>query len=154
MLRTHLAIVVLAVLLFLAHIPSAVEKVIFVAVALISTALPDIDTGFSTIGKMQPGKIVQFFARHRGVFHSLTFCILVSVVLAAFIPILSLPFFLGYGLHLFADSFTIEGIKPFWPLRAVSSWKIRTGRLTETTLFVFFLFADALMFFFMIKSIF
>jgi len=150
MLRTHLAINLLFIILFLPHISSIY---IFIPVALIATLLPDLDTGFSTIGKMKGSKIIQFFVRHRGLFHSFTFCIIVSVILAAFIPILALPFFLGYSLHLLADSFTFEGIKPFWPLEASSSWKLRTGSLPETTLFIFFLIADFLVFIFTIKNV-
>ena len=149
MLRTHLAINVLFILLFLPHISL---YYIFIPVALIATLLPDLDSGFSTIGKMKAGKIVQFFVRHRGFFHSFTLCIIVSVMLSAFIPVLALPFFLGYSLHLFADSFTFEGIKPFWPMRKTSSWHLRTGSRVEATLFVFFVVADILIFIITVKG--
>jgi len=154
MLRTHLAIVIFAILLFLSHISSISNKIIFVVIALIATLIPDLDTGFSTIGKMKGSKILRFFVRHRGFFHSFSFCIVVSVIFAFFIPILALPFFLGYSLHLFADSFTFEGIKPFWPLRYSSSWRLRTGSLTETSLFVFFVVLDLIVFIFAIKGVF
>lgn len=147
MLRTHLAIVILAILLFLPHVSS---KLVFILVALISTALPDIDSGFSTLGKMKAGRVIQFFVRHRGVFHSLSFCVVVSLIFAAFIPIIALPFFLGYALHLFVDSFTIEGIKPFWPLKKTSSWKIKTESYTETSLLVVFLIIDLVVFVFLV----
>jgi len=143
MLRTHLAINALFIILFLPHVSS---WYLFVPVVLISTLLPDIDAGFSTLGKSKPGKLVQFFVKHRGVFHSFTFCIIASFLLSLFIPILAFPFFLGYSLHLLADSFTAEGIKPFLPLKKTSSWKLKTGTRIETTLFVFFLLADLLAF--------
>ncbi len=141
MLRTHLAISVLAIIAFLPHVSS---KGIFILIALIATALPDIDTGFSTIGKN--GKIIQFFVKHRGIFHSLTFAIIISTILTFFSPILAFPFFLGYSLHLFTDSFTKEGIKPFWPLKQKSSWSIRVGGVVETTLFLVFVILDIIAF--------
>jgi len=149
MLRTHLAINILFILLFLPHVTS---YYIFLPVALIATLLPDLDTGFSTIGKMKGSRIIQFFVRHRGLFHSFTLCIIISVIFAAFIPLLALPFFLGYSLHLLADSYTFEGIKPFWPLKKSSSWLLRTGSFAETSLFIFFLIADLFVFVLVIKS--
>lgn len=151
MLRTHVAVAVLVILLFLSQVNN---KIIFFIVALIATIIPDIDTGFSTVGRMKGSRIVQFFTKHRGLFHSFTFCILISVIFSAFIPILALPFFLGYSIHLLTDSFTFEGIKPFWPFKKSSSWRIRTGSLTETTLFVMFLILDVLVLIFEINSMF
>jgi len=75
-------------------------------------------------------------------FHSFSVCIILSIILAAFIPVLALPFFLGYGLHLLADTFTIEGIKVFWPFPVKSSWRVRTGSRLETTIFLVFLLVD------------
>lgn len=151
MLRTHLVINLLFILLFL---PSVSDEFIFIFVALLATFLPDIDTGFSTLGKSGGGKLLQFFVRHRGFIHSFTFCIIISIALAAFLPILALPFFLGYSLHLLVDSFTLEGIKPFWPFNASSSWRLRTGSRMETALFVLFLIIDLLVFVFLFKNVF
>jgi membrane-bound metal-dependent hydrolase YbcI (DUF457 family) len=52
------------------------------------------------------------------------------------LPIAALGFFLGYSLHLFLDSFTIDGIMPFWPLRKKSSFGLKTGGKIETSLFL------------------
>ena len=133
MVRTHLAITLLAVFLFFQHVSS---KIAFVIMIFLASLLPDIDTGFSTLGKTEVGKLAQFFVKHRGFLHSFTFCLAVSILLAFFIPVLSFGFFLGYSLHLFADSFTIEGIKPYWPFKHKISWKIRTGGYTETSVFI------------------
>lgn len=151
MIRTHLAIIMLFVLLFLPHISN---KFIFIATALVATLIPDIDTGFSTVGRMKSTRIIQFFVRHRGLFHSYTFCIIVSVLLALFFPVFALAFFLGYALHLFVDSFSVDGIKPFWPLKKVSHWRLRTGSYTETFLFIIFLLADIFLFIFQVSEIF
>ena len=150
MIRTHLAIAGLFVMLFL---PRITDKFIFIGVACIATLLPDIDSGFSTIGRMKASKMVQFFVRHRGLLHSFTFCIIVAVLLALLLPVFALPFFLAYSIHLFADSFTVDGIKPFWPLKKDSHWKLRTGSYAETSIFVFFLLADIFVFIFVILDI-
>jgi len=111
-------------------------------VTLIATLLPDIDTGFSTIGKFKGFSFLQFFVKHRGPFHSFTFCIIVSFLLAFFLPSASLAFFMGYGIHLFVDSFTMEGIIPFWPYKKKSNWRLKTGSLVETSIFLAFVLID------------
>jgi len=141
LLRTHLAIMVLAIALFVGAVDA---QLLFIFVALIATLLPDIDTGFSTIGKHKGFRFFQFFVRHRGIIHSFTFCIAISIVLAFFWPSVSFGFFLGYGLHLFVDSFTPEGIMPFWPYKKKSSWHFKTGSLVETSLFLIFILLDIL----------
>jgi len=142
LLRTHLALTVLVLILFVPHVTS---KLLFIFVVLVATALPDIDTGFSTLGKMKGFRFLQFFVKHRGMIHSFTFCILLSLLLAIFWPVVSLGFFLGYGAHLFMDSFTKEGIIPFWPYRKKSAWRLRTGSLLETSLFLFLLIIDIIL---------
>ncbi len=143
MLRTHWAIVVLVILLFVEHVNN---QLFFIFIVLIATMIPDIDSGFSTLGKFKGFRFLQFFVKHRGVIHSFTFCIFISLILAAFWPIASFGFFLGYGVHLFVDSFTPEGIKPFWPYKKKSSWRLRTGSLLETGLFLIFVLLDILLF--------
>ena len=151
MLRTHVAIVAFFILLFLPHISS---KFIFVIVALAATYLPDIDTGFSTLGKSGVGTVTQFFTRHRGVLHSFSFCIPISLLFAWFIPVLALPFFLGYSLHIFSDSFTKDGVRPFWPMKFESKWHFRTGGLTESTSFIILLVMDLIAFILVAPNIF
>ena len=142
LLRTHLALVVLVILLFLKNVDN---KLLFVFITLVATMLPDIDTGFSTLGKHKSFKFLQFFVRHRGVIHSFTFCIIISLILAVFLPKISFAFFLGYSVHLFVDSLTKEGIMPFWPYKKKSSWHFKTGSLTETSLFFVLVLVDILL---------
>ena len=132
MLRTHLAISIALILLFIPHVNS---KIIFVIIALISTLLPDIDMTHSVMGKYKILRPVQWFVKHRGIFHSFTLAIIISLVFAFYIPVLALPFFLGYSSHLVADSFTIDGIRPFWPLKDELKSRIRTGSKVESILF-------------------
>ena len=94
----------------------------------------------------------------RGVFSvikpSSNWTFLITIFFVLFFPILAFGFFLGYGLHLFVDSFTIRGIKPFYPLKKKCSGKIKTGGRIEVSLFVFFLLADLFLLFFRIYSLF
>ena len=139
--KTHLAIAIFAIIIFLPHVS---HKWIFIPVVLISTMLPDIDSGFSTVGKKPLFRPLQMLTKHRGLFHSFTFTILVTIVLSLYLPVLALPFFLGYGLHLLADSWTKEGIKPFWPLRSVSRGSIKVGGPIEGAIFLVFVLLDVL----------
>ena len=151
LMKTHMAIAVFFILLFVNSVSS---KLVFIFIMLIATLIPDLDSGFSTIGNSRVARIFQIFVTHRGVFHSFTFCIIVSILLAAFVPVLALPFFFGYSLHLFSDSFTREGIKPFWPWSKTSSWLFRTGGLFETNLLIVFTILDILVFVLIVSSIF
>ena len=122
------------------------QKFVFVVVALIATFIPDIDSRFSTLGHRYFARILQFFTKHRGVIHSFSFLFLITFLLVLFFPVLALGFFLGYGLHLFADSFTKEGIEPFYPWKRKSRGFVSTGSKTETGIFVFFLILDLFLF--------
>lgn len=134
--KTHLAIAFGIAVYFLHHVN---DKVIFFSFVIISTFLPDIDTkmNFFKFWKRNPNN-----PGHRGFLHSYTFCILISIILAFFYPILALPFFIGYSFHLFADSFTVKGIRPFWPLKTVSKGSITTGGKTEQVVFWVFVLVD------------
>ena len=126
-------------LYFLNHINN---KPIFFFIVLVSTLLPDLDRGFGISKLKFWKKDSSETPNHRGVFHSYTFCIAISLLFAFFYPILALPFFLGYSMHLFADSFTVKGIKPFWPLKFTSSGKITTGGKAESAVFWVLVFVD------------
>ena len=93
MMKTHLAIGAFAVIFLIQHVNN---KLIFISVVLISSLLPDIDSGFSTLGRKGIFRPLQLFTKHRGIFHSFTFCVFVSVIFAFYVPVLAFPFFLGY----------------------------------------------------------
>lgn len=141
-LRTHLAIGGAVCLFFLPHVDN---KLIFISVLLIASAIPDIDTGFSTIGSKGIFRILQFFVRHRGVVHSFTTALVLSCLFALYLPMLALPFFLGYSFHLLADSFTVDGVKLFWPFGPESKGKIKTGGRIEDGIFLAFLLVDVVL---------
>lgn len=152
LIRTHIAITIFAVLLL---ISSVEHKLVFVLVALAATFIPDIDSRYSSIGRKRINRILQFFTRHRGITHSFVFLILLTFIFLWILPVVALGFFLGYGLHLFADSFTPEGIAPFHPIyRGKSKGKISTGGKLEVGLFVGFVIADVGLIFNRILSLF
>jgi len=141
--RTHLIIALAFALLFLPHVN---YKLIFFPVVLICSLLPDIDSSHSQYGNQWFLRPLQFVSKHRGILHSLSFCILFSLALAFIFPILALPFFIGYSSHLASDSFTQEGITPFWPSKKTSSGFIRTGGKTEKGVFLVFFILNVILF--------
>ena len=142
--KTHFTITIFGVLLLIGLIE---HKFYFVFFAIIGTLIPDIDTRHSKWGKNRIFRPLQFFLGHRGPIHSFSFLILISILLYFWNPAISFGFFLGYGLHLIADSFTVMGIYPFWPLKRKWSWKIRTGKNVEGFLFILFVVIDSLLVF-------
>lgn len=139
LIKTHLAIIVFFILLL---ISSVENKLVFISVALIATFIPDVDSKFSKLGQRKIFRPLQFFVKHRGILHSFIFLILITSFFVLFLPVVAFPLFLGYGIHLLADSFSREGIKPFYPFKKTSSGRIKTGGKTETSIFVFFVLAD------------
>ena len=145
MLRTHLAMGVFIAALFWSSVSN---RIIFLIVLLIATIIPDIDNANSYISnKTRLGKIVAFFSKHRGAFHSITFAILFSLIVALFSTSIALPVFLGYAIHILADSFTKEGVQAFWPFGVKSKGIIVTGSWTEYLIIGFFLLLTALVIF-------
>lgn len=139
LIKTHLAIIVFFILIL---ISSVENKIVFISVALIATFIPDVDSKFSKLGQRKIFRPLQFFVKHRGILHSFIFLILITSFFVLFLPVVAFPLFLGYGIHLLVDSFSREGIKPFYPFRKTSSGKLKTGGRTETSIFVLFVLAD------------
>jgi len=115
--------------------PYVLNKWVFVPIVLVASLLPDIDSMNSYFGKHFIFRPIQWFVKHRGMLHSLTFCLIITLIFALFLPVLALSFFIGYGLHLFGDSLTIEGIRPWWPNKNVLKGSIRTNGEIEKWVF-------------------
>jgi len=133
LLRTHLAFTLIFILLFL---PFVNFKIVFILVSLISTLFADLDSQFSYLGRLKIFRFLQFFVKHRTVFHNLFFVLILTSLFVLFYPLLAFSFFLGYCSHLILDSFTVKGVRLFYPLKRVYSWKLRTGGKSETMFFV------------------
>lgn len=151
LIKTHLAITLFGILVLLSSVSS---KISFILVALIATYIPDIDSRYSNIGHRFFSRILQFFTKHRGIIHSFSFLFLITLLIALFFPVISLGFFLGYGLHLFADSFTLDGIRAFYPLKRISSGIITTGGKIEFGILWSFVLIDLFLVILRVVSIF
>lgn len=137
--RTHLAVAFANAFYFLPYVNN---KLVFLPAVLLSTLLPDIDNAFSSVGRHKLLRPLQWVFSHRGVIHSYTLAMAGSILLAFFYPLLAFPFFLGYSFHLFLDSFTVQGIAPFWPLKKRSEGRITTGGRVENAIFFVMLIVD------------
>ena len=144
LLKTHMVFAIFVIILFFEHV---VHPWIFIIMVLVATIFPDLDSNLSSFGRHLIFRPLQLLTKHRGIVHSFTFAIAISIVLAVFWPILSLGFFLGYSVHLICDSFTREGIQPFWPLKTRSSGFIASGGRIEDTLFFTIILIDIFLFF-------
>lgn len=143
LLRTHTAFSIFLIIIFIQNVQS---KLAFSIMVIVATIIPDIDSSSSSYGRHMIFKPIQYFSRHRGVFHSLTCATIFSLLIAVFWPVLSLGFFIGYSGHLFLDSFTKDGIRPFWPLKADTSGPINSGGRIEESFFLLMIFVDILLF--------
>ncbi|MCX6747055.1 MAG: metal-dependent hydrolase [Candidatus Pacearchaeota archaeon] len=140
--KTHLVIAFFFVLIFFQHIEN---PIIFLPVVFFATIIPDIDNRFSKIGHHKIFRIFNFFIRHRGVIHSFTFLAIISIFIFLFFKEILIPFTAAYSLHLILDGFTKKGIKPLYPLKKEMKWKIKTGGIIETVLFIIFFLVDLLL---------
>ena len=151
LIRTHLAISIFFILLFL---PFFENKFVFCGILIVSTLLPDVDSSRSKIGKNFLLRPLQFFFGHRGILHSFTFALMLSALIFFFSQEASVAFFFGYGLHLLADSLTMMGITPFYPIS--KKWKgiIKTGGWNEAIIFMILILMNVALLTFRLSFIF
>ena len=112
----------------------------FFVLVLLGSILPDIDERNSTINRWSGilGKIVSFFFRHRGMFHSLLFAAVVFWVMKTYAGLYyAVGLALGYVAHLVGDAITLMGVQIFYPF---SSFRLRgpmkTGGWLEWIIFM------------------
>jgi len=135
--RTHLAFSFLISILIINSF-NIQNKIIFIIIMLIASALPDIDSYKSKLGKkIKPiSFLINLFFRHRGVFHSPFLLILTSMLIAIINLEIAAAFFIGYLSHLVLDSLTPKGIMLFYPFsKRRTKGLIRTGSLWENIFF-------------------
>lgn len=121
--HTHMLLGIISFLLLRAYL-SGNEYLIFILI-LIGSILPDIDEHKSKAVQLSGiiGKIVSFFAKHRGIFHSFLLPLVLFGLLGYFWNFAyALALFVGYMVHLIADALTPMGIPAFWPF---SGFKLR-----------------------------
>ncbi len=148
LIRTHLLVDLLLVLFLSSYISN---PTIFLVVSLIATTLPDIDSRNSSIGKIKIFRPLNFFSKHRGIFHSLIFLFVLCIPFFIFFKELTLAFAFGYLLHLFLDGLTLRGVRIFYPFQIKMKGKIKTGGVFETIIFFSCL---ALVFFLLVYKLF
>ena len=121
--HTHLLIAVAFFLIIRSFYPS-INTPLFLVILLFGSILPDIDEPKSTINRWSGiiGRIITFFAKHRGFFHSLLFITIISSVIYYFLnPQYALALSLGFLAHLIGDGVTPMGIELLYPF---SSFRI------------------------------
>lgn len=140
--KTHLAFGLLVGLIILPYAnPSS--KFMFLFVVIAASIMPDIDQPNSKISNQIPilPKLLSIFVKHRGIFHSIFFAILLSGLFWYFINhSYGVAFIVGYMSHLLIDGFTKSGINflhPFGKLHL--SGFIETGTTAEWIIFLIIL---------------
>ena len=151
---THLTFAEFIYLLLLTTTGIALDVTNAITVGL-SSLLPDIDTGASTVGRALPflsGPIERRFG-HRTLTHSLLFCCVLALVCS---PVALLEtdvyfcFVAGYVSHPFLDTMNVNGIRLFYPFSSVkcvfplevnnpSRYRTQTGSAIDRTLGLLFL---------------
>ena len=106
LLRTHVMVAILMILAFVNYVS---QPLTFIIMVLVATVIPDLDSGFSSYGRHLIFRPLQFFVKHRGIVHSFTAAVVLSAIIAIWWPVASFGVFIGYSVHLIADSFSIEG---------------------------------------------
>ena len=137
--RTHVVFALAVYFLLSRYLEMPVFVVIFV---LLAAGFVDIDVGKSRFGNHWYLRPLQWVTRHRGFFHGLFACLLISLLVASLNRWAGFGFFVGYVSHLFLDFLTRSGVGLFWPF----GWKIRgfvkSGGIVEDVIFVLLLLVD------------
>ncbi|MRR13126.1 metal-dependent hydrolase, partial [bacterium] len=116
---THLTFAEFIYLLLLTTTGIALDVTNAITVGL-SSLLPDIDTGASTVGRALPflsGPIERRFG-HRTLTHSLLFCCVLALVCSPVALLEADVYFClvaGYVSHPFLDTMNVNGIRLFYP---------------------------------------
>lgn len=137
--RTHLlAGLILAIVLvhFFSH--SFIIGLISFFLCLFGSLLPDIDEKSSLIGRHF--RLVSFFSRHRGFFHSL-FALLLFTLPFYFLfqsPLPAISFMIAYFSHLLLDMMTKAGLR-LYPSRMKIRGFIKVGGFLEKIIFLLLL---------------
>jgi membrane-bound metal-dependent hydrolase YbcI (DUF457 family) len=137
--RTHLAVGLGVALYFLPFIKHPVS---FIPIVLIASLIPELGNLSHTGEHVFLKSIGKIFSPFNKILRSYTLLVAISIILALFYPILALPFFLGYSFTLSLDTFTKEGIQPFWPSKKKTSGHIETGNRVDRTIFYVLIVVD------------
>lgn len=93
-------------------------------IILLTSTLPDID--------------ISLGIKHRGLTHSLICFLLLSFIMLILYPVGFVPFIIGYGTHILADSFNTSGIQLLYPNRGKYGIKLLPYRSeVENYIYIF-----------------
>ena len=143
--KTHIAFGIFVALL-IHKVLYNTDLILFLIISIFASILPDIDSTNSKIGKKV--KIIGLLFKHRGIFHSLFFAIILSVfIFLIFNKIYATGFFIGYVSHILLDATTKQGVRPFVPMFNIRiNGYIVTGSMFETILFGCLILLDIFIF--------
>src|SRR3989344_6608238 len=138
MFRTHAAFGFLLGILFLEFFPQR-YPFLFLTIVTLMSALPDIDTPKSKIGRKFPlvSYPLSWIVRHRGITHSI-FPIMGIYLLFRYFNLnyLGLAIVIGYITHLIGDGISKEGVNFLYPLSTLHMRGFfRVGGLIEIFIF-------------------
>lgn len=141
MFYTHLAFALLSSLVALRFL-SVSNVYLFIIIACFTALVPDIDNRSSKLGSRF--KIVSWVFDHRGILHTIFPPVLLFLLFNYLgYNIIALAILVGYSSHILIDALTIEGINFLHPFSSFRiSGFVRTGKLMEIILFLFFIGMD------------
>jgi inner membrane protein len=139
--RTHASVALLASLI-LAGIYQL--NLSFILAAVLFSALPDLDTPKSAIGKrIRPvSTIIKFLIGHRTFIHSVWPWAILFLLAYPLSKEVAFGIGVGYGTHLILDALTRSGVQPFFPFVYKIRGPLKTGGLSEDILYYVAIFAD------------
>lgn len=130
---THLAFGFLAALLT-KNLVSTGNIYVFFALVLLGSIMPDVDQPNSKFNQtLKITKIIGYIFKHRGVFHTLLFALLLPGLVYFFIgKSYGTALFIGYLSHLLIDGLTVAGVDLLHPLAKFRiSGFVETGTISE-----------------------
>jgi len=139
LLRTHVAVALFVGLFFAEKFSFSP---VFFAVLIFSSVLPDSDSFNSKVGRNFFSRVLTAFTTHRGILHSVLFLGIGFFVLYFYFESIALAFLIGYGLHLWLDCFTKQGVRLFYPLHFRVRGFLKSGGRIEDGIFLIFVAVD------------
>lgn len=109
------------------------SSLLFVAVAVAASLLPDIDHVSSWLGRRLPpfSVILSLLFSHRGFLHSLFPPLLLYFMIRRISPLIAAAVLAGYVSHLLLDAATTRGVRILYPLSFKIKGFIRTNSFME-----------------------
>jgi inner membrane protein len=133
--RTHASVALLVSLILADHYQFSIN---FILTAVLFSALPDLDTPKSAVGKrIRPvSTIIKFLIGHRTFIHSIWPWAILFLLVYPFSKEVAFGIGVGYGTHLILDALTRSGVQPFHPIPYKVRGPLKNRGIVETLLFL------------------